>query len=279
MSYKTILVHVDSSRRASANIKVAANLASTFDAHLTGLYISYISELRNYAIEGSFDLIPESVQRDAKLREKEAAALFEQHTKQSDIHNIEWRRGEGFAEETLQLNSHYADLIVVGQTNPEEPIPFVPKDFPALLTLTIPRPILVVPYVGLFNQVGKHILVCWNGTNESARAVSNALPMLERADKVTVLIVNPIKGRTGHGDIPGADVSLYLARHGIKVEAICEDGVITDVADYILSRASDLGVDLMVMGTYGHFRLREQILGGVTKTLMQEMIVPLLLSH
>jgi nucleotide-binding universal stress UspA family protein len=127
--------------------------------------------------------------------------------------------------------------------------------------------------------MGRNVLVAWNGSREATRAVNDALPILERAEKVTVLAVNPRKGGGDHGDIPSADIALHLARHGVKAEASQTVSNELEVGDTILSRLADFGSDLVVMGAYGHSRMRELLMGGVTRELLQHMTVPVLLSH
>ncbi len=145
--------------------------------------------------------------------------------------------------------------------------------------MTSGRPVLVVPYIGPGKSVATHVLVGWNASREATRAVNDAIPLLQRAKKVTVLAVDPEGGTEGHGEVPSADISLHLARHGIKVEAAQTVTGDIDVGDALLSRASDLGADLIVVGAYGHSRMREFILGGVTRHLLQHMTVPILISH
>ncbi|MBN8909554.1 MAG: universal stress protein, partial [Rhodospirillales bacterium] len=121
--------------------------------------------------------------------------------------------------------------------------------------------------------------VAWNASREAARAVNDALPLLEGAKLVTVVAINPRQGIGGHGDVPAADIVLHLARHGVKAEAA--HTVANDISDgeALLSYAADLGVDLIVAGAYGHSRAREMVFGGVTRTLLSEMTVPVFLSH
>jgi nucleotide-binding universal stress UspA family protein len=122
-------------------------------------------------------------------------------------------------------------------------------------------------------------MVCWKPSRESTRAVTDALPMLQRAEKVSVLSINPEPSPLGHGEVPGADLALYLARHKVKAEVVASSGVKIEPGDFILSRAADLNVDMLVMGAYGHARMRELVFGGVTRTIMQHMTVPALVSH
>jgi nucleotide-binding universal stress UspA family protein len=136
-----------------------------------------------------------------------------------------------------------------------------------------------VPHSGRFASVATRVLVGWNASREAARAVNDALPMLAGATTTCILAANPERGIGGHGEEPGADIALHLARHGLSVTV--EHRVAPDVpdADLLLNHASDMSADLLVVGAYGHSRLREFVLGGVTRTLLRQMTVPVLMSH
>jgi nucleotide-binding universal stress UspA family protein len=141
------------------------------------------------------------------------------------------------------------------------------------------RPVLVVPQIGAPSTVGKTVMLCWNASRESARAAADALPFLQAAEKVVILIVDPEVSADGHGQEPGADVAIWLARHGVKVTVQRDIAADAQIGEIILSRAADHGADLIVMGIYGHSRLREIVLGGVSRTMLSSMTVPGLMSH
>ncbi|MDE0409223.1 MAG: universal stress protein, partial [Alphaproteobacteria bacterium] len=148
------------------------------------------------------------------------------------------------------------------------------------LTMSCGRPVLVVPNSGRFDRPGRHVLVCWNASREATRAVNDAMPLLQRAEKVVVLSVNPHRPSGGdHGEIPSANIALHLARHGVNAEAAntTADGI--SVADIVLSHVSDRGIDLIVAGAWGHSRMREWAFGGVTESLLRDVTVPALMSH
>ena len=147
------------------------------------------------------------------------------------------------------------------------------------MVLSSGRPTLVVPYIGPTRTLAQSVTVAWDAGREAARAVNDALPFLERAQAVTVMVVNPRPGIGSHGEEPGADIALHLARHGIKVEAQHLEVRDMSVADAILSRAADQSIDLLVMGAYGHSRFREWVLGGATRQIFAQMTVPVLMSH
>jgi nucleotide-binding universal stress UspA family protein len=140
-------------------------------------------------------------------------------------------------------------------------------------------PVMIVPYMGPAATFGERVIVAWDASREAARAVNDALPLLKRAKQVGVVSVNPRPWPFAHGEEPGADIGLHLARHGVKVEVQRVEGRDIDTANAILSHVADRSADLLVMGGYGHSRLRELVLGGVTRTILTEMIVPVLMSH
>lgn len=279
MGLKNVLVHVDNSKRCAARLEAAIRLARTHDAHLTGIYAIPHPYIPPYMTAGYIpaEFIEEQAGR-AREDANRARDDFLEQTAHADI-EAEWRVSEGYAAEVVGLNARYADLTVVGQSDPDNPDEYADVDLPAEVALSAGRPILVVPYIGIGKTLGKTVMVAWNGSREATRAVNDALPILERADKVSVIAVNPQKDSGAHGDIPSADISLHLARHGVKAEAAQTVSAELDVGAVILSRVADSGTDLVVMGAYGHSRMRELMLGGVTRDLLHHMTVPVLMSH
>jgi len=278
MSYKTILVHVDGGARAPVRIGVACRLARRFDAHLVGLHALTVVKLPGYArvaVEGGARL-DEYQAKLAGDAARQAKQVFERGVNAAGIAKSEWRESRDDAAEAVPLHARYADLVVIGQPNATE-AGSVEPDFVERLLLAAGRPILLVPYAGDFADAGKRAIVAWNASREAARAVTDAIPLLREAQAVQVIAFNP--DAAAHGAVPGADVGLYLARHGIKVTVSQQTAADVDVGNQLLSRAADLDADLIVMGGYGHSRLRELVLGGVTRTLLESMTVPVLMSH
>jgi len=137
---------------------------------------------------------------------------------------------------------------------------------------------LIVPSKGEFSHVGKKVLISWDASRGATRAVTDAIPLLQHADVVQVAVFNAEERVTAHGEDPGADLALYLARHGIKVEVL-QQQTVRDVGGALLSLAIELGTDLIVMGGYGHSRFRQMLLGGVTRSVMAGMTIPVMMSH
>ncbi|WP_034298369.1 universal stress protein [Herbaspirillum sp. RV1423] len=274
MTYKTILVHVDESTHAAARIRLASELAFTFDAHLIGAAMTGISRFIYpdgvVFIASVIDTLRERAQLDLKQ--------FEETARQRGVTSVESRLTEDDAAGALVLQARYSDLVVISQTDPTEREPGDVYDLPEYVLLNSSRPVLTIPYAGKFDNVGSNIMVAWDGSMEATRAITNALPFLKKARNVNVVLFNPSALFDIHGQQPGADIALYLARHGVKVNVLQEPTDL-DVGNALLSLAADTGADLLVMGGYGHTRFREVLLGGVTKTILNSMTIPVLFSH
>ena len=282
MALKDILIQLDTTPRCAARLNLAAALAARHGAHLAGLLVADIPSA-NYFYGAAMPLVPANPDEIiARLRQEADAAAapvqqaFNECLRRNSIEG-EWRMAEGNPPITTALHGRYADLVVVGQPNPYEPNDGDPITVTTVMTSG--RPVLAVPFAGDFPMIGERVLIAWNASREAARAVNDALPLIRNAKQVSVLAINPQPGIGGHGDVPAADISLHLARHGVKAEAA--HTVAKDISDgeALLSYAADIGADLIVAGAYGHSRARELVFGGVTRTLITEMTVPVLFSH
>lgn len=281
MAYKDILVHLDSSARGDVRLGIAVDLAARADAHLAGLYTPELPPLSLFMGEVSaFDMqMASEIMQQARERVREIGdtlrGRFEETLRKSGVAG-EWRNVDWTAGEAVARHARYADIAIVGQTDPGNKGADV---VPETVILGSGRPVLVIPYVGKIEPIGNKVLVGWKSGREAARAVNDALPLLARAKSVTVLAIDPQDGITEEGMVPAADIALHLARHGITVTAAhtVSDGV--GEGDVLLNYASDMGADLIVAGGYAHSRAREFVLGGVTRSLLTEMTVPVLFSH
>ena len=281
MSYKDLLVVLDSAADSNGRIDLAVALAERFGAHLVGLRSVPSPTLQSRS--GYPDLaILESVYREWREREVEHTEkmreAFEHAARQRDI-SVEWRAIDEGPEAEPALHARYADLAVLGQIDPDNDEMAAVRPHPEQVALASGRPILVVPYAGQFETIGRRVVVAWDASREATRAVNDAMPLLAAAEQVTVLTIDPHQGPAGHGEIPGADISLHLARHGVKaaIERTISAGV--PAGEVLLSRAAGLAADLLVMGAYGHSRARELLLGGVTRTVLNSMTLPVLMAH
>jgi nucleotide-binding universal stress UspA family protein len=281
MRLKDILLHLDGTEQARERLRVAADLARRHDAHLTALYVIDITlppMMAGDASGGVFlgELLVD-MRRDALADASKVEAEFRERLRVDGIAG-EWRQVEGFTAHLVARHGRYADLTIVGQADPDATQPAAgPLIEQALFTSG--RPLLIVPYAGHYGTVGRKVLIGWNASREAARAVNDALPLMAQAEAVTVLSVNPDQVSGEHREAPGADIALHLARHGIKAEVQHTVAAEVGAGDILLNSAAELSADLMVIGAYGHSRFREMVLGGVTRTLLQQMTLPILMSH
>jgi len=280
-SYRTIVVHLDGGKRRPQVLNVALALAEAFNAHLVGLFAPAPVRVPSpVATEGASVLREIEEDRRRTALAGEVQREFAAAARRLGAERSEWRDLPGDPLYAVQLSARYADLIVMGQpdrysADADEPL----ASFPGDVVLSAGRPVLFVPYAGSFPKLATRVLIAWNASREAARAVHDALPLLERAQRVDVVAFDPERGRADHGELPGADIALYLARHGVKANAAQQRGTGIEVGAQILSRAADMEADLIVMGGYGHSRLRERVLGGATRTILESMTVPVLMSR
>ena len=281
MPLKDILVHLDATAQSAGRLDLAIDLARRHDAHLTALHIvdlglpliAMADGGGGAALAGLIDQMRDTGLADAARIE----TAFRERIRRDGVRG-EWRQAEGMVAELITLHARYADLVIVGQEDPDAPTTGT-AGLAGDILFGAGRPVLVIPYAGDFTSVGRRVLIGWNASREAARAVNDALPLIAAADSAVVLAANPKGGIDGHGEEPGADIALHLARHGVKVAV--EHRLAPDVpdADLLLNHASDMAADLIVIGAYGHSRLREFVLGGVTRTILKQMTAPVLLSH
>lgn len=275
MNYKTILVHTDYGKRTAVCIEVAIRMAMQYEAHLIALYTREPFILPADLIQAGEEII--------KAQEKFAAeemarvkAVYNNQASSMGFKNTEWRYALGYPVDTVAKQARYADLVVVGQPDSSDKTNMT-KDFTAELVLAVGRPVLILPYTGSFLNIGSRILIAWNASREAVRAITDALPLLKRADSVNLITLSSKHDAQSH--IPADDIVLYLSRHGVHVEVSKDHVTDIDVGNAILSCAADLNSDLLVMGGYGRSRLREWVLGGATRTILESMPVPVLMSH
>ena len=221
------------------------------------------------------DSLYRTYENAAKADEALATAAFRDLIGSTSL-SSEWRVADGLAEEVVAAHARYADLVIIGQAEPDAAATTTPPDLAETVAIAGERPVLIVPHIGVTKPPGKTVMLCWNGTREAARAATGALPILKKADKVIILLSIPGTMAT---EQPGASVARWLARHGVKAVVQRDTAADSDVGGVILSRAADQDADLIVMGLYGHSRMREWVLGGASRTLLASMTVPLLVAH
>jgi nucleotide-binding universal stress UspA family protein len=275
MSYKTIVVHVDRSPHATARIALAARVAVAAGAHLIGTAMTGLSR---FMYQGH-TLDPSRTVLAAQLavltnHANQSLAHFEAIAGAEGVQSWERRLVDDEDAAGLVLQARFADLVVMSQSDPDDERARLDPALPAFVMLNSACPSLIVPYANAVTSMGTHVLIGWNKSMQVSRAVASAIPLLQTAHKVSVVIFN---GSPEPGEA-GADIATYLARHDVNVEVMLEQ-TRAHVGDALLSRAADIGADLIVAGGYGHTRFRELLLGGVTQTLFDSMTVPVMLSH
>jgi nucleotide-binding universal stress UspA family protein len=277
---KDIVVNLSLREGGKSTGDYAVSVASALEAHIAGIAFVYdlnipTSEL-GYNPRGVLD-VADALRRDNEAAAKAAIERFAAATARAGV-LAEPRKLSATTASAGDQFSRIArrfDLAIVSQTEPEGGA--VEAIISENTLFDSGRPVIVVPYIHKAPFKLDRIMVCWDGSRPAARAIADAMPLLERAGSIEVVIIANERGK--QDEIEGADMGQHLARHGLKVEVkrITRDNL--DVANVLLSHSADSDANLIVMGGYGHSRLREFVLGGVTRTILHSMMVPVLMSH
>ena len=273
-----IVVFVDGRTETAGILEFAGVLAQEYGAHLTAVFMQPLPASTSPEMFARGEGIPHVIEaHQAQLERIEAGhrARFDGIVRRHGIRS-EWR-SLPYLSTDLDVHARHADLAVVARPDPAGQTAG-PLDLGESLVLTSGRPVILFPPHGTASRV-RRILVGWNAGREAVRAVADAMPLLVRAEAVEVLIVDPERRRAGHGQEPGADIARHLARHGAQVDVRRLSSGGEDVGRVLLSQAAAFGADLMVMGAYGHSYLNEWMFGGVTRTVLREAGLPVLMSR
>jgi nucleotide-binding universal stress UspA family protein len=279
MSYKSITVHLDTSKRAHARLEIALRLARDYEAEVTAAFAVFTPVPQPMSVmAGSADYYwahEESRAQQAGAIER----LFIAELVRAEVPG-RWVEAGEHDEPSVSRHGRCADLVIAGQDDPGDPESFIADHFVEDLVMESGRPVLLVPYAGEFPTIGARVMVAWDGSREATRAIHDALPFLKRARQVTIVTVNELSNRSPASQMPGAEIASAIGRHGVTVDVNAIEGARdASIGDVLLSQASDLDADLLVMGAYGHARWRELVLGGATRTLLKSSTLPVLLSH
>jgi len=276
MRYSDILLHLTADKRSVEKTATAFALAKRYDARVQALYTlpfpSQIYYMGEYVPPSFFEQqIVEARQEAEKIRSR-----FEQDARSAGV-AVDWAITEQLPVDALSQVGTAYDLAVVGHPDPDRDrtantgIDALPAD----LALALGRPVLVVPYIGNYPQPGNTVMVAWNGTREATRAVHDALPLLKTAKSAVILCIDPDPAQSESAKA----LVKHLGHSGIAAKLKHTTSAGMPVGDVLLSALADASADLLVMGAYGHSRLRETVFGGVTATLLDSMTVPVLLSN
>ncbi|MDO6460210.1 universal stress protein [Granulosicoccaceae sp. 1_MG-2023] len=274
---KRLLVHADLGADCPARLQYAAQLAQLHGAALHGIYIIPPFELAGYS---KYTFPKEVLEERNRAERAEADAVREvfEETLQANQIRGQWQVETGEPVETLAGWSRTADMLVIGQRNPDDP-KFTRQLAPERVILRSGRPVVVTPYVRFaLGEAGTRVLLAWDGSREAARSMHDALPLLSRAASVNIVRFTEDKSAAATTATNAALVG-FLADYGIRAEA--ESHVQSDISvgEALLNRAVDLGSNLIVAGAYGQSRLREVSVGGVTRILLKHLSVPVLMSR
>jgi nucleotide-binding universal stress UspA family protein len=255
----------------------AISVAEQFEAHLVGIAVSYEPVIPGSVMGGVLPELIEGQRAESNKRANAAAARFEQAAKRAGI-SMETRiitASVSGASDQIGRIARRFDFVVVGQPGRTPSLPDQVVDEGVLFESG--RPVIFVPFIQTSGVKVDRIMVCWDGSRTASRAVADAMPFLKKAKQVEIVIVSSKPAKAD--ELPGADLGQHLARHGLKIGIKRITSPDVDVPSTILSYAADSSADMIVMGGYGHSRLREFVLGGVTRGLLESMTVPVLMSH
>ncbi|MCC3304509.1 universal stress protein [Sneathiella sp. HT1-7] len=274
MSIKTILLHLSNDSRLEARIETALGLAVEHDAYVIGLYT-----IAQVTVPTSFMgyVPPEFIEQSRKVEEENAAeakAKFESLAAKVS-RPVEVVVEEGYAPDLINEHALSADLVIVGQGDPDDENNAQTRYIAEEIVVSSPRPVLIIPSAGNYSNFGSHVIVGWNNTRESSRALHESLPFLKKAEKVTLLRVNATEDETYETE----HILAHLKRHGITANFKSGHWPGISVGDAILDALVDYSGNMLVLGAYGHSRLREMILGGATKNILEHMTAPVLFAH
>jgi len=274
---KDIVVNLSVAEGGDYAGEYAVSVATALGAHVAGIAFLYDPIV---PVSGS-GYIPaeviETQQADNEAAAKAAIDRFNAVTARAGVSAEAITLGASFAGASDQFGriARRFDLSVVGQAEPDKTA--VEEMIAESALFESGRPVIVVPYIQKTPLKLDRVMVCWDGSRPAARAIGDAMPLLERSGSVELVIVTNERGK--QDEIAGADMGQHLARHGLKVNVNRVPGGDIDVADALLSHAADEAIDFIVMGGYGHSRLREFVLGGVTHSILRSMTVPALMAH
>jgi nucleotide-binding universal stress UspA family protein len=287
MALKDLLVYVDQSKGAVNRLRLAADLARRHESRLTAIYVRELSPAQMQDLStaelglGSANAIDRKnqiIQRAIDDIAGQLQATLDEVRIEYGL-EVEWRCVDGVGSIVVPQHARFADLCMLSQDEAARDSA-TGYTFSEQLLFVTGRPVIFVPTHGTFDTLGWHIVVAWNSSRASARAVNDALPLIERAQRVTVLTVNAADFVDRYGALPPERMVEHLRRHGASVEGIWLKDIPTrSIGDVLQAEAHRLGADLLVAGAFGHPKLWEKLMGGVTHDLLARMKLPVLMSY
>lgn len=274
-----IAIHLNHDSDCKRRLQAAIQLAAEHKAELIGIYPSELAA--GYMHEDT--VIPEEIHQllrnQAALERTEVQKLFTQETAAAGI-RAQWRTPQGSPDEALAMHARYCDLLIMSKADNKDTVAAIIPNLPEAVVMAAGRPVLMIPAVGEIRPIGRRILFCWDHRRESARAFMDAAPILQSCSELVVLTVDPQPDNLRRKDLRENDFADYCAALGYpKPREIFKESEGLGIGNVILNSATNHGSDLIIMGAYGHSRMRQWVMGGASRTLLSSMTVPILLSH
>jgi nucleotide-binding universal stress UspA family protein len=287
VALKDVLVYVDQSEHAFERLRLAADLARRHQSRLTALYVRELNPVQRHELgtaelgQGSSEAMTQTNRHIRKSIDEAIGRLLSalEEIKREYELEIEWRCLDGVGSTLVPQHARFADLCILSQ-DVSTAVTATGYTFSEELLFVAGRPVIFVPARGSFRTLGRHILVAWNSSRAATRSVNDALPLIEHAEQVTVLAVNRLEFAERYGALPPENMVEHLRRHGAAVKGVWVNNVSpASIADVVQAEAHKVGADLIVAGAFGHPRLWEKLMGGVTRDLLARMSLPLLMSY
>lgn len=287
MAFKDLLVHADEAEGTTARLRLAADLARRHAGHLTALYVRELSpaqiEMRAAAELGlappaGLDRLDQRLKSSLDAAAERLHGPFEALRREFNI-EVAWRMVDGTASVVVPQHARYADLCIVGRDR-KGGAGAREHNFTEQLLLRTGRPVLFIPASDGFATLGRHVVVAWNSSRATARSLSDALPLIERAERTTVLTINAEDFEDEQDDMPAEHLIAHLRHHNRAIDAVDLENISAgSIAEALQGEARRLGADVIVAGAFGHPKLWEKLVGGVTRNLLDRMTMPVLMSH
>jgi nucleotide-binding universal stress UspA family protein len=275
-----IVVFIDGHTETAGILEFAGVLAEEHGARLISVFMQpepTVTPAETFARGKGMLRVSEAHRAELEKIEGDRRALFEDVVRRHGIRSESEWRSLPYASSEVGVHAYYADLVVIDRPEPAAQTAG-PPGLAESLILSSGRPVIVFPPRSTVSRV-RRIIVGWNARRESIRAVADALPLLVKAEAVEVLVVDHERRPAGHGQEPGADIARHLVRHGVHVEVRRLSSGDEEVGRLLLSQAGAFAADLVVMGAYGHSYLSEWMFGSVTRTVLREAGLPVLMSR
>jgi nucleotide-binding universal stress UspA family protein len=273
-----IAIHMHNDTGVKRRLRAAIQLATEHKAQLIGIYLAEIT-VRAFSEDAEAARQVLGAYERAQAEEAEVHQLFMEQTAVAKIRS-QWRKPQGPADEALALHARYCDLLILSRPGSKDNGSTLMLNLPESVVMMAGKPVLVIPAVGDVPPIGRHVLFCWDHRREAARAFTDAAPLLRACTRLVVLEVDPKEEQLRRHDVHDSDFAEYCEALGYpKPQRVVKKSEGYGVGNAILNASTDYDSDLIIMGAYGHSRMREWIMGGASRTLLSSMTVPVLLSH